>query len=410
MSNIQYIRPQPVPGSTPYSNTQLSYNRNITSQSPTNRLEMTEKYNQMDPKMKQELSQTINELTQSMSNNTEALVQVQSILNSRASVDQRRLKEWHEGVRQNVRNFNNSNARQVADFKNIGAFNSSDQVKINQISNTVNPNKPALTPEELQSKLTDLNALIGTSKLDLDRSNPSFFPSSMNKNSPQKDFQPSYGRNENIKPSSSKRRGSYRAKVDIETTQPITSGRNPHSQSSTSYLRNNKSNRKAPHIEKVTVIAQDDRPPTNKIKIDRQKTPVRHRVHVDPMINLTPIRRPQQRKNPKREIIREVSRSRLNQTGFSDNKPAQQAPASQGSPQNWIAHQQDQHKLQNNDVPSIERTTTVTNQNQGLSGSQLPIQQISGRSTNVQTGVQTPIEEPVFNENLVNGELVSFKF
>lgn len=62
--------------------------------------------------------------------------------------------------------------------------------------------------------------------------------------------------------------------------------------------------------------------------------------------------------------------------------------------------------------PSIHNSTSYpptqnpSGINAGLSGSQLPVQNVSGRSTNVQTGQQTPVEAPVFNDDYVNGELV----
>ena len=376
MSNIQYIRPQPVHGSIPQSNSKLVYNRNA-AQLTTGRNSMAQEYQQLDPQLKQELSQTVNELSQSMSNNNEALVQCQKLLNSKSSMDPRRVKEWHEGVRNNVRNFNKQNARQVSNLKNIGAFNSSEHAKIDQISKNIDPNPKMMSPSELQRKLNELNSLIGVSKHDM---NNSQLLSS------------------HVDPRSSNRRSSYRAKVNVENQ--AADGSSLHTRQSTSYLRpkNSSHHQAPPRIEKVQIVSQD----APVVKHPREKTPVRHRVHVDPLINLTPIRRPAQRKNPKREIIKEVSKSQMNNMSYSNYQQVQQKPST-GSPQNWIAHQQQNQ-------PSIDRNSQSNNfmqQSTTLKGSQLPIQVISGRSTVVQSGVQTPIEEPVFIENLVNGELVS---
>jgi hypothetical protein len=110
-------------------------------------------------------------------------------------MDPRRVKEWHEGVRNNVRNFNKQNARQVSNLKNIGAFNSSEHAKIDQISKNIDPNPKMMSPSELQRKLNELNSLIGVSKHDM---NNSQLLSS------------------HVDPRSSNRRSSYRAKVNVE--------------------------------------------------------------------------------------------------------------------------------------------------------------------------------------------------
>ena len=105
------------------------------------------------------------------------------------------------------------------------------------------------------------------------------------------------------------RRGSYRAKVEVETEPMELQNRN-----SVSYLKNNHYPKKKPVVEKVKVMPREkyDEIPViishNHARNDI--SPLRSKVNIDPLIKLTPIKRPNQRKNPKREIIKEITRSR----------------------------------------------------------------------------------------------------
>jgi hypothetical protein len=105
------------------------------------------------------------------------------------------------------------------------------------------------------------------------------------------------------------RRGSYRAKVEVETEPMELQNRN-----SVSYLKNNHYPKKNPVVEKVKVMPREkyDEIPViishNHARNDI--SPLRSKVNIDPLIKLTPIKRPNQRKNPKREIIKEITRSR----------------------------------------------------------------------------------------------------
>lgn len=345
MSNIQYIKPQPVPGYTPYSNSQTSYPRqqstyhsNYDGSKP-----MTQDYNRLKADLKPKVSKTIHELAQTMSSNAKALLDCSKLLNEKDNIDQHALHQWHEGMKQNMSAFSRNSANQVNGLKNVCNMHSSDYTKLDSIQKSLR-NQGNFIPnsDELSTQLRDLSTLITTSKYD--------------------------------------------------ATKP------DQNQSTHERMSSHHRSRHPASVENVTIVTQgaDYNHNNHKSSAAKNRTPVRSRIHIDPVINLTPIRRPVQKSNPKREAIKKISQEKM-------MSPQQEQASIKNSLSSWSAAPNQSSQHQNHS----HHTQNASSHSQNVNPSQLPVTEISGRSTKVNSGLQTPIEEPIFRDDLVNGELVS---
>lgn len=105
---------------------------------------------------------------------------------------------------------------------------------------------------------------------------------------------------------------------------------------------------------------------------------------LEPVINLQPIQPPSQKKNKRRDSLSKNSGSKRKRRGSSSKKGKQSS-----------------RRKENNKENSVEFS--------GI-GSRLNITDVSNRTTHVQTGIQTPLEDDRFRAKVVCGEYVKIIF